>query len=463
MKLDFVADLIYLNITPSISSYIPSSISMMRYAIVNGTTIVDTTDNEYGAINYATKTNPGATHLPFVTQEEVLMDPQYGVGHYIVENVRTANLLEKSLVVNPGRLYNSEAFAVNQIDSWTIMSVADDVQTLQNPSDTSIQVDDAKKSSTKSIQPSKVSTGVTDKTKIITTKISEVEPKNDQKDGPNDDKKVAQKVTPSVEPIPVTKFFNAKPVPAPPPKIPPTINTPVNNKNDTQVTTVPVTVAPVTTVPVTVPQKQVIPTLSLGDISAFPSVMSIGNVNKNHRDKIEMIIYNNFAIGALKEENIVVMTNGDPKLAESWTKKFPTCFIYDRLDTDILYHLNPVSRFNKDPISKLVIFDQCLTGEFIQKKQFNSFLDNSRTNHIGIIIMTKDSDVICSTTITSKLLYTLLHTFTVDWTEKVSTHFLAQHPVIGSQKDLQNQIVSCARLNNCLAFYRNSPNTVLQF
>ena len=36
---------------------------MKRYAIITGTTVVDTTDNEYGAIDYAINKFPNAKYL----------------------------------------------------------------------------------------------------------------------------------------------------------------------------------------------------------------------------------------------------------------------------------------------------------------------------------------------------------------------------------------------------------------
>lgn len=461
----------------------------MRYAIVTGTTIVDATDNEYGAIEYATKTNPGATYLPFATQDEILADPQYGIGQYIIANVRTSTLLEKTKIINPGRIYNTESFVVNVIDSWTIMNVADDVQKAHGSDIRTLTPDDIAKMQTlvKIALPASSDTKVSDK---ATDKVSEVK-------APAPDASKAKVITTKItvsEPVKEPKVEQPVAKPAPVSNTPvtntPVSNTPVSNTptvvpvnkppvSDPKPTPAPVSTPAVSVLPgvikitspptitlvnppVSVPQKQVLPTLPLTNISTFPLVLSIGNVNKNHRDKIEMLIFNNFAVGSLKEENIVVVTNGDTKIAEAWTKKFPTCFIYDRLDTDILYHLNPEAKFNKDAISKLVIFDQCLTGEFIQKKQFKTLLDNCRKNNIAMIVMTKDADVICST-VASKLEYTLLHTFTVDWTERVSAPFLSQHPSVASQKDLENHIVACARLNNCLAFCHNTPYTLSQF
>lgn len=461
---------------------------MMRYAIVTGTTVVDATDNEYGAIEYAAKSNPGATYLPFATQEDVLTDPQYGIGQYIIANVRTSTLLEKSKIVNPGRLYNTEAFVVNVIDSWTIMNVSDDIQKAHGTDIRKLTPDDINKiqSMVKNVTISTPPSVVDPKAKIISTKINandsvkaELLSASVSKVDANKPSVAVQSTMQSNAPsfIPVStpsssvsikqtdiKIVNqptVQPTPLPKAPIGPlTVSNPVNTQ--TLPAMIKIVSPPVNMINVNVPPKPVLQNLPLSNIAAFPLVLSIGNRSRTHRDKIEKLIYHNIAVGSLREENIVIVTNGDTKIAEAWTKDFPTCFIYDRLDTDILYHLNPESKFNKDIISKLVIFDHCLTNDFIQRKPFKTLVDNCRVNNVAMIVMTNDAGVICSS-VASKLEYTLLHTFTVDWIERASVKFLSQHPAVSSQKDLESNVVACARVNNCLAFCHNTPYTLSQF
>ena len=446
---------------------------MMRYAIVTGNTIVDATNNEYGAIEYATKTNPGATYLPFVSHDEVLTDPQYGTGQYIIGNVRTSTLLEKTKVINSGRLYNTESFIVNVMDSWTIMNVSDDVQKAQTR-------DINKTHSVANSNPVSYSPLTDPKTKTISTKLNASEPlkQSPMAKNPISDPKInpAPSIVLSSHPVSVQPSNPVSVQPSHPVSVQPSNPVSVQPSNPVSVQpSNPVSVQPSNPVsvqpsipppgiiqPANNPHKQNLTSLPLRIISNFPLVLSIGHVNKTHRDKIEMLIYSNIACGSLKEENLVVVTNNDPKAVDSWTKKFSACFVYDRLDIDILFHLNPNSKFNKDPISKLVIFDQCLTNDLIHKKQFTNLIDNCRKNNIAMIVMTHDPAVICST-IASKMEYTLVHTFTVDWVERVSAQFLARHPAVASQKDLENNVIACARINNCLAFCHNTPYKMYQF
>jgi hypothetical protein len=139
------------------------------------------------------------------------------------------------------------------------------------------------------------------------------------------------------------------------------------------------------------------------------------------------------------------------KHVDSWTRKFPSSLVYTHLDTDILNSLTPMTRFNNEKISKLVIFDQSLTGNVINLTQFKWFFDNSARNNIAIIIMTKDSDVINSD-IASRMKYTLIHTFTIDWTEKISAKFIRDHSFVKSQQELEDYMIACAKVGNCLAF-----------
>ena len=191
-------------------------------------------------------------------------------------------------------------------------------------------------------------------------------------------------------------------------------------------------------------------------ISKIPRILSIGAVNKSHREKIESLINHNIGIGSLKEENLIIITNGDTKYTDtkhidSWTRKFPSSLVYTHLDSDILNSLSPMTRFNNEKISKLVVFDQSLTGDIIKFTQFRWFFENSARNNIAIIIMTKDSDVINSD-IASKMKYTLVHTFTIDWTDKISAKFLKTHPSVKSQQELEDYMILSAKVGNCLAF-----------
>jgi hypothetical protein len=100
---------------------------LMKYAIVNNTTVVDTTDDEFGVVNYSLKLHPEAQFLSLVKESE-LFDPKYCAGKYIISDIRTSKLFEKVKIVMPGYVYNTEKFEVNLLDVWTILDVADIAQ-----------------------------------------------------------------------------------------------------------------------------------------------------------------------------------------------------------------------------------------------------------------------------------------------------------------------------------------------
>jgi hypothetical protein len=215
------------------------------------------------------------------------------------------------------------------------------------------------------------------------------------------------------------------------------------------------------------PSSAILPTLPmlpLTQIAKFPLVMSIGNLKKVQYEKIDMLINNNVAIGALKECNIIIITRNDEKICKSWNKKYPLCLICDKNnDMELLYHLNSTTKLNKDAISKFVVFDNCLNNEYIHRKYFRDLLDTAKKNNVAIAIITNDTDVICSD-IWSKLDHTLLHTLTLEWSvcDNINDAFLKQHPGIISRKDLDKRFAQCDK-DNGLAFCHNTPFSLAQF
>lgn len=96
----------------------------MKYAVVTGTTLVESTDSEHGAIEYAVKANPDAKYIPLADEKEI-MKTEYGAGKYIISDVRTATLLEKVKNVQKGYFFSSETYELKVLTVWTILDVAE--------------------------------------------------------------------------------------------------------------------------------------------------------------------------------------------------------------------------------------------------------------------------------------------------------------------------------------------------
>ena len=150
--------------------------------------------------------------------------------------------------------------------------------------------------------------------------------------------------------------------------------------------------------------------------------------------------------------------------------------IYDSLDLDILNFINPAKNQHLIPtknqlpvrgtksntISHIVVFDNCLTNEFIQKQQFQQFLENCKKNNVYVIIMTHDIDVICSD-LSSKFYFTLLHSLTPDWNFRVSADIIKKHKSLINDITMINRLTECVKNKNCLGFSVKEPDTLFQF
>lgn len=111
---------------------------MLKYAVITDTFVVDTTDNKFGAIDYAVRTHPDATYISLTTENDLLLDPQYDVGLYIISDVRTTKLIEK--IKNPsGYFFKGEEYNIKILKIWTILEIKDDVKQNLTNSITPIQ------------------------------------------------------------------------------------------------------------------------------------------------------------------------------------------------------------------------------------------------------------------------------------------------------------------------------------
>ncbi|VBB18213.1 hypothetical protein YASMINEVIRUS_676 [Yasminevirus sp. GU-2018] len=437
---------------------------MTKYAVITDEVVVHTADNEYGSIEYAVRTNPGATHLPFVNENELKTDPKYPPGKYILSNVRTTQLFEKITVTQHGLIYSTHTPDLKLLKTWTILVIDDSAsesisESKRAPSPPSTlppalpiskpdAKTDAKVSGATPVPPplpGSVAGGVTGSVTSVKTVNP---PVNHPIAGVGASKTISTKieVTPIQKPVipgvsvkgPPPASVNGPSTSGPAP-VPPTVK--ITPDNDPQLMT----------------------KMSLDEISTFPQIMSISSQYKNQRDKIEMMINHNIATGNLKEENIAIITDND-KTNDSWNKRYPTCFLLcGKPDDDLLYYLNSQKPRPRDTtISKLVIFDHCLFKEFVEKPQFNAFIANAVANRVAIIVMTQVSDVISANSL-ANLSKTMLHTFTLDWTQNVSANFIKRYPILKDQKTIENYMVHCIRNNSCIVLNKQKPTTVEMF
>jgi hypothetical protein len=390
---------------------------MMKYAVITENLVVDTTNSEHGASEYAARTNKDATLLSIVTEQDILEDTQYLPGKYIVTDIRTASLYEKKEIVHPGYFYGSTTtYEIKLIRVWTILEIADIVKQNSVP-----------------IVPIVPNFSITIGDKIIPQGVRGVQ-------GPQGE---TGNLMPCVAP-------NNLQSPSQP------ITTKITNMPK-----------PVVTINAT-SDPQLLSHVSLLEMSTNPQILSIGSQHRQHREKIMMIINHNLAIGTLKEEDIIIIVSDD-KSSEFWNKHYSNCFVYGQPDDDLLYYLNAQKPKNinihnniSNNISKLVIFDNCLKKEFIEKQQFGAYFQTASNYRVRTIVMTNGSEIIKSPMLTI-LNKVMLHSFTPDWTTNVSAEFIRRFPVLKDQKTLENHLVKCIRSDTCIVLNKNKPNIIESF
>lgn len=179
-----------------------------------------------------------------------------------------------------------------------------------------------------------------------------------------------------------------------------------------------------------------------------------------------MLINHNIIINKLKEDNLTVIVDDD-KVGSIWTKRYQSHFLYSKPDEDLLYYLNSQPPKNNDKcctnnsICKLVVFDNCLTKEFIEKTNFIGFLRNADNNRIRIIIMTQNPNVICC--ILKIFNRTFLHSLIVDWSKGVDNDIIKTYPVLKDQKTIENIIIQCIRSDTCIVLNKRTPTLIESF
>lgn len=383
---------------------------MPKYAIITDTTVIDISDNEYGALETAVKNHPEAKHLPFANEKD-LMDSTYSSGSYIITDVRTAKLIEKVKDLQQGYFYNSEKYHLNILKVWTILEISDSTAS-------------SYLSGNKAELPICVETNnvLRPKTTIKTN-----------------------------VPCPgstCTKLGNA----------PVQISTKIDK---TSTSTVPQYSTPSSLL-----------TCSLTELAEKPYVLSICTTNNqlscSQYDKIEMLINHNIASNKIREDNLIIVTNND-KTSDSWIKRYPSCFVYGKPDNEFTGYLN--AQKTSKTANSFIVFDNCMTKDYIEKPSFHVFmsgLSNNLSNIAGIVIMTSDSEVINASIthpiLSKELNKVFIHTFTLDWMPNISSNFIKQFPILKDHKTLESYVIECIRQSTCLVIKKanNGTNTAVK-
>lgn len=459
---------------------------MPKYAIVTGTTVVDTTDDEYGAIDYATQKHSEATYVPFIKMED-LNDSKYEPGMYIISDVRTAQLIEKVKIVHKGYIYNTEEYKLEHLKTWIIMSISEDVQKsitsgssdkvtfemcneIENipPSIEPVRSRNAKDGSLLKVVPidqikktqKTASTGgkntqTTSKNIVSASSISGAGGKTNSGTVDGTLCRYVSKTDVSVghgyDNTPVASSSTSSS----------STSMPVNEQRKVITTKI--------------PSYKAIDTLdknlvlrNADDFSPSSAIFSIGNNDKRHYMKIEQIIDNRIKNHTLTEDNLYVITSSIGRTTEEWCKRYSNCFCYKGMDEDTIYFMTP-SVNTSIKTSKMVIFDQSITSDILKNKHFIKMYKALKMHNIPYIVMSRDVDVIGSGFI-DDFDFIFINNLPVGWMMKsdekplsTSEEFIDKFKVLVDQKTLEAYLVSCLRTDNCLCLSRHKPQTLWKF
>ena len=463
---------------------------MMKYAVITDTSVVDTTNSEHGASEYAARTNPDAILLPLSTEQDIINDPQHLPGRYIITDIRTAKLLDKVKIVTPGLIYGSSVtFEIRLLQTWTILEITDIVKQNIIPntskvSDKNITIGDkiilpSTKPPTSNItcKPNlapnttpTTSNGLTSTIKPPLFKPCE-----------NDDSQNKPSVCPKLHPTQTQTQTQTQLQPQPQPQVQVKLQSSQSSQSPQFVqSNHQIHPRTITTKITNMPKPVIIDSdnsdqlcnVSLEDISVNPQILSIGNQEqrKQQREKLELIINQNIALGALQEEHIIVVVpnqkQGEKYIGDIWRERYPACFVYGKPDDELLYYLNAQKSRQtwdqkKNVFTRLVIFDNCLDDAFINKQQAYSYFSVASQFKLYNIILTNNSDVICSSTTNTTTV--MLHSFTPEWMTHISADFIKRYPIVKDQKTLEKHLRNCIRTNQCLVVNKNKPLFIESF
>jgi hypothetical protein len=402
----------------------------MKYAVVNNTTVVDLTNDEFGAANYATKMNPDAVYLP-LAKETDLHDAKYATGRYIISDVRTAQLLEKIKIVSSGYIYNTEKYIITLIDTWTLLDVAD----VDDKNTVDIQIEQVK------LEPVPIQS---DPIKHEPVK-SELDKEKTLMSDQTQHNTIHVPLFPSSKII-STKIEKNEVIMIPPPPAPQQINT-ENNK------------------PANIPYKSYnLEVVDIDVISKFPFIFSIGCNSAIQYEKIESVVNTAITSQYVNEDNIYIITNS--KRAKNWSHHYPLSFVYEELDVEVLSGIMPRVQnqyISTKPIKKLIIFDNSLTYNFAQKTFFMRLINSCKEYNIALIVLSSNHELSTSNIIT-KFDYVMLYGVTEKWNSSTSIDFLRTNAItiINDHRSLMYAMLDCINAKNCLTLRANS-NKLYQF
>ena len=436
--------------------------SKMKYAVVNNTTVVDLTDDEFGASNYAIKVTPDALYLPLAKKTE-LYESKYATGKYIISDIRTAQLLEKIKVISSGYIYNTENYIIELINTWTLLDVAN-IDTLSSVSEPI---------------KSELVNSVSVKSEPIKSEPVKSEPVNSEsiKSEPVKSEPVKSEPVKS-EPV-KSEPVNSESIKSEPVKSEPVKSEPVNSvsaplstnpkmistkieKNEVEMLCPPPTVQLISTenskAPIIVHKTHNLEFIDIDVISKFPHIYSIGCNSAIQYEKIESVVNTAITSKYVNEDNIYIITNS--KRARNWSHHYPLSFVYEELDVEVLSGIMPRIQnqyVSTRPIKKLIIFDNSLTYNFSQKTFFLRFINSCKEYNIAVIVLSSNHELTTSNIVT-KFDYIMLYGVTEKWNATTSIDFLRTNSIttITDHRSLMYAMLDCINSKNCLTLRANS-------
>jgi hypothetical protein len=464
----------------------------MSYAIldINLNKVVDTTVNEFGALDYVKKLHPRAIPVPLVTKSELLSEAQYRMGNYIIVDGLACELVEKKYVIDPGMIYNSRIPGLVTIGMWKTVPIADNL--LRAKTQVQVQNQDSYPN------PKVIDTGFESSNDAKLTEVV----------GKTTKPYASVNVLPPFTQVPV---YQVPTVSTPAPATVPIPQIPVSVKSSTpptsqwqqyqyhpatssstqikpvlsqqsqgpakplsqplpQVPTVskPLPQPPALPQPVYKPVPKV-PFIGLDQLAKNPMIFSIGRALDGQKEKIGQIMHHQIATGLISEENVIVISNGNTKNTEAWAKSYPHGLVYETLDNDILQYLimslsTPATKKVKQgTLRNVVVFDNCLTRTHINQ-QFLKFLDTVKQNDVRVVIMTEDKSLICSD-VSKKFDYMFIHSFNYasTMTHGEMMEFIKKHDYLKATTMVESDMSECFKMKNSIAFDVTQPNKMFQF
>lgn len=436
----------------------------MSYAIIDVRVnqLVDTTPDEFGALEHVKKMYPRATPLPLVKKSELLEDPVYKSGSYITVEGMECELVEKKMIIDPGMIYNSWKPEIKVIGKWKTTPIADNLLKTKNTTEPSVSLQDK--------TPRVIDTGFGISNEAKMKDVYNKVPVNYPNTGyvyPSVSQFLPQ--VPAKQSLPTV--YPKPPVPVSVPVTPATVQVPVAQIPAQQFrpSTTSTYQNPMSTHVPVVKQPPKVPFLGLNHLAANPMIFSIGSAATGQKDKIGQVLQHQIATGILRDEDVIIISNGNTKNTETWAKMYPQGLVYETLDNDILQYLImslSTPQQKKQPIGtfrNIVVFDHCLTRTHINL-QFLKFLDSVKNNQVRVVIMTEDKDLIRSD-ISKKFDYMFIHSFnyTMSMTHSEIQEFVKKHDFLKSATLIENDMMDCFKNKNCIAFDNTQSNKMFQF